>query len=107
MERKNIIIIILACIIIICILIPVLSKTTKKSENVENLECVAEYREMQDEDTGKIYYQIYDKNTGEIIANVDEEYLVEAYLDKPNYAGDEYHQESEDIDLPETIEIEE
>ena len=87
MENKNLIIFITAILILICIVFAIIQKNKKDDFNRNNEEngFSVSYKEEIDEKTGEKYYQVYNDNNGEVIANVTEEWQTQIYIDNPGY----------------------
>lgn len=82
-KSKNIIIILIIFVILVCIIGSGVLK--KKSSQLDQNEIEIEYNTTKDEMTGKTQYQIYDKNTGKKIGEVEDESLIKQYEDNPTY----------------------
>lgn len=85
MEKKDFLRIVAILIILICLIVAISGNIKKENVDTTQNDIVSNYREIVDNTTGETYYQVYNENTGEIIANVIEEYQVDIYLDNPDY----------------------
>lgn len=90
MEKKTIIMLI-ACIVIIICLVFAGSNNKFEIDEIKNesINKNLNYKPIIDNDTGDTYYQIYNEDNGDVIANVIEEKDIQIYLDNPEYQGKE------------------
>ena len=105
MDRKTLIILLAAVVIIICLVFGVGKENTENANLNNNVETNIEldYIQKTDEATGDLYYQIYNKETGEVIRNVVDESSIQMYIDNPDFVGPE----NEEIDRGSSIEYNE
>lgn len=95
MERKNIILIISALLIIICFVFMFKGNKTNNAQKTDGtVDIEVNYNEVVDETTGEKYYQIYNKETGEEMTNVTDEAMLQMYIDNPDFVGVEHEENS-------------
>ena len=92
MTKKSLFIIIAIVIIVVVITFLKINKKEKNSNQNQPIE--ATYREKVDNSTGSTVYEIYDKNTGRVIANTTVESDVQLYLDNPDFQGTQVDEQS-------------
>ena len=91
MDRKTLIILLAAVVIIICLVFGFSNKDTENSNVENNIETNinVNYNQVTDEITGETYYQIYNEETGEVMHNVIDEAALQMYIDNPDFVGPE------------------
>ena len=97
MDRKTLIILLAAVVIIVCLVFGIGSKDTENSNIKNNNETniIINYNQVTDEATGKTYYQIYNEETGEVMHNVVDEAALQMYIDNPDFIGPENEEKGE------------
>lgn len=95
MERKNIILIISAILIIICFVFMLKGNKTNNAQKTDGtVDIEVNYNEVVDETTGEKYYQIYNEETGEEMTTVTDEAMLQMYIDNPDFVGVEHEENS-------------
>ena len=103
MDRKTLIVLLAAVVIIICLVFGFNKKDIELQSEENNLETNTElnYKKVTDEITEETYYQIYDEKTGEVIRNVVDESSIQMYIDNPDFVGPENEGNSEELEYNE------
>lgn len=86
MSNTNKLVILIALILIVVCLVAQ-NKNNSEQNIISSEEQIREvsYNEVTNEVTGEKEYVVYDKDTGEEITRVEEEYQLEIYKVDPNY----------------------